>query len=69
MAIKDGKIKLRILLDRTSVETFGNDGEVVIPTCFLPAENDQRLELFAVGGNAKIISLDVFPLQSAWQHA
>ncbi len=69
MLPKDGKIKLRILLDRTSVETFGNDGEIVIPTCFLPAEDDQRLELFATGGNAKIISLNVYPMRSAWTAA
>jgi len=63
---KDGKIKLRILVDRTTVETFGNDGEVVIPTCFLPQENSQTLEVFAIGGTAKITSLDIYPMRSAW---
>jgi sucrose-6-phosphate hydrolase SacC (GH32 family) len=69
MPPKDGKIKLRILVDRTTVELFGNDGEVVIPTCFLPEENNQYLELFANGGNAKIASLDVYPLHSIWPAA
>lgn len=69
LAPQNGRIKLRILVDRTTVETFGNDGEVVIPTCFLPGENNQRLELFATGGNAKILSLDVYPMRSIWPNA
>ena len=63
----DDRIKIRILVDRTSVEVFGNDGEVVIPCCFLPAEMDQSLEMFAHGGAAQIISMRVFKLKSIWR--
>jgi sucrose-6-phosphate hydrolase SacC (GH32 family) len=66
MPPRDGRVKIRILVDRTSVETFGNDGEVVIPACFLPQANDRSLELFATGGAAKVLSLDVYPLRPAW---
>jgi len=66
MPPRDGKIKLRILVDRTTVEIFGNDGEVVIPTCFLPEESDQTFELFVAGGTAKIVSLAIYPMHSAW---
>jgi sucrose-6-phosphate hydrolase SacC (GH32 family) len=30
-----GRIRLRILVDRSSVEVFGNDGEIIMPSCFL----------------------------------
>jgi sucrose-6-phosphate hydrolase SacC (GH32 family) len=67
MPQRDGRITIRILVDRTTVETFGNDGEVVIPACFLPEANDRNLELFATGGAAKVLSLDIYPLRSAWR--
>ena len=38
LGLRGGRFKLRILLDRTSVEVFGNGGEVLIPSCFLPQE-------------------------------
>src|SRR5207248_4504086 len=30
-----GRIRLRVLLDRTSLEVFGNDGRVSLTSCFL----------------------------------
>ena len=67
MSPKDGRIRIRILVDRTSVEVFGNDGEVVIPCCFLPGEMDQSLELFALGGAARIASMSIYKLKSIWR--
>jgi sucrose-6-phosphate hydrolase SacC (GH32 family) len=67
MRPKDGRIAMRILVDRTTVETFGNDGEAVIPNCFLPEIGDRKLELFATGGVAQVLSLDVYPLRPAWR--
>jgi sucrose-6-phosphate hydrolase SacC (GH32 family) len=67
MPPKDGRIRIRILVDRTSVEVFGNNGEVVIPCCFLPGEMDQGLELFALGGAARIASMSIYKLKSIWR--
>jgi len=67
MGLKGGRMKLRILVDRTSIETFGNDGEVVIPACFLPEDDNKTLELFATNGTARVISLDIYPIRSAWR--
>lgn len=67
MSPRDDRIKLRILVDRTSIEVFGNDGEVVIPCCFLPAPTDQSLELFAHGGAAQVVSMNVHHLKSIWR--
>ena len=38
-----GRVKLRILVDRTSIEVFANDGEWVMPCCFVPKLEDQSL--------------------------
>ncbi len=67
--LRDGRIKIRILADRTSMEVFANDGELVMPTCFLPEEGRPGLELFAVGGAARLLSLEIFPLKSIWTTA
>jgi len=65
-AAKDGRIRLRILVDRTSVETFVNDGEVALPCCFVPKNLDTGLELHAEGGNSKLRFLRVSKLRSIW---
>ena len=65
LRLKDGRLRLRILVDRASVEVFGNDGEAVIPSCFLPSE-DRGLEFYSSGGAAKIVSLAVYLMKSAW---
>ena len=60
-----GKIsKVEILVDRTSVETFVNDGEVSSTRYALPKGNG--LSVKAEGGPVKIQSLTVYPLNSAW---
>lgn len=63
---QDGRIALRILVDRTSVEVFAGGGRVQMASCFLPdSKKSHRLE--AVGGSATIRSLRVWPLRSIWQ--
>jgi len=63
----EGRIQLRILVDRASIETFANNGEVYMPQDALPEEGQAgTLELFAEGGAAKIITLSVRELESIW---
>ena len=57
-------LKLRVLIDRTSIEIFVNDGRYVMSYCFR-AEGD-KLSLTAQGGTARIQSLKVWPLKSIW---
>ncbi|MHC4201777.1 MAG: GH32 C-terminal domain-containing protein, partial [Planctomycetota bacterium] len=66
LALADGRISLQILLDRTSIEVFGNDGQISMPSCFLPDPADTGLEVYAAGGEARIVSLDVYELRSIW---
>ena len=62
----DNRIILQILVDRTSIEVFGNDGRVSMCSCFLPDLENTNIAMYASGGEAKIISLDVYELRSAW---
>lgn len=61
----DGKIKLRILVDRTSIELFGNDGEVVITSNFMPDLSNRSYSLSAEK-KIKIVSADIHSLKSIW---
>ena len=63
----DGMIKLRLLIDRTSIEIFANDGLVYMPMSAIPTDDNRSLALTVTGGEAKVASLDVRELQSIWQ--
>ena len=63
----DGKIHIELLVDRTSIEIFGNDGRVYMPIGVILADNPKSLEIFTKGGNTEVESLEAFNLNSAWK--
>jgi len=63
---EDGLIRLRILLDKGSIEVFGNDGRVAMSVGITPNLADHALGLRSLGGSAFLKALEVFPLESAW---
>lgn len=67
LKLNDGRLTLRLLVDRTSLEVFGDGGQISLTGCFLPAQDDHTLAARADGGTAKIVSLTVHPLRSAWR--
>ncbi len=62
-----GKIQLRVFVDRTAVDIFGNNGEVYMPMGIVVASDNQSLEISAKGGAARIESLTVYELQTTWK--
>jgi fructan beta-fructosidase len=60
------RIRLRILVDRGSIEIFGNDGRVAISVAAMPRPDDQAVELSTKGGDLIVYSLSVGKLRSAW---
>lgn len=60
------RVSLRVLVDRTSLEVFGNGGQASMTSCFLPAGEERGLELYTEGGSIRVISLVVHELRSAW---
>lgn len=63
LAPKSGRITLRIYLDRSSVEVFANDGEAVISSAIFPEAAITSLECYAEGGEARLLSLDMYSLR------
>ncbi|MDX1670945.1 MAG: glycoside hydrolase family 32 protein [Balneolaceae bacterium] len=64
-AVND-RIRLHIFVDWSSVEVFGNRGEVAITDRIFPSPSSRQLELFSEGGEARVISMDLWKLESAW---
>ncbi|MCM3225686.1 glycoside hydrolase family 32 protein [Terribacillus saccharophilus] len=50
---------LTILVDKTSVEVFVNDGEVVHSNVVFPHPQDQAISIFAEGGSAKFDNISI----------
>jgi sucrose-6-phosphate hydrolase SacC (GH32 family) len=64
LSLVNGKLKLRILVDRTSIEVFANDGEISMTCCFLPKEKSTGLEFYTKDVNVTIRFLRVSKLKS-----
>jgi fructan beta-fructosidase len=63
---RDDAVRLRLLVDRGSIEVFGDDGRVALSVGVIPHDEDHSLELFTRGGDTRVRSLEVFELESAW---
>ncbi|WP_310529372.1 glycoside hydrolase family 32 protein [Nocardioides sp.] len=59
LGLHRGRIRLQILVDRTSVEVFGGIGEVVITDQVFPGPTSDGLEMFSEGGTATFESVTV----------
>ena len=63
----DGKVKLRVLVDRASLELFVNDGAANASFTVVPDPQNRSLFL-AGGGTTKISLLEVNELKSIWEN-
>jgi fructan beta-fructosidase len=61
-----GRLRLRILLDRASIEIFAAGGLVYMPLAVIPEDNDRSCFLLSRGGRGKAVNVDVFKLYSIW---
>jgi len=63
----EGRICAELLVDRASIELFGNGGETYLVAGMIPPEDNTSLELVSKGGSAVVRSLEVYELRSAWR--
>lgn len=64
-ADKNGQIKLRLLVDWSSVEVFGGQGESTITAQIFPLDPDFEVELFSEG-DVSNVKLNVRSVESVW---
>jgi sucrose-6-phosphate hydrolase SacC (GH32 family) len=63
----DGRIRLRMVVDRTMLYLFGNDGRIYLPMHAYAPKANLSVSLTATGGEATIKSMRVHVLKSIWQ--
>ncbi|WP_073200265.1 glycoside hydrolase family 32 protein [Gracilibacillus kekensis] len=63
----NGKLNLRVFLDKTSIEVFVNHGEQVITNRIYPDASSKEVDLFAEKGKARIVKADKWSLRSVWK--
>lgn len=68
MAPDEGRVKMQILVDRSIIEAFFDEGRAYLMSTFFPHDSDQSLEIFSAGGDTKLVSMDVYELKSSWDH-
>ncbi|BCW38099.1 hypothetical protein StoSoilA2_41550 [Arthrobacter sp. StoSoilA2] len=56
------RVKLRILVDASSVEVFGGDGTAAVTSLIFPDPSSTGLSFTATGGNARLVSVKVHQL-------
>ncbi|MFJ5958957.1 GH32 C-terminal domain-containing protein [Paenarthrobacter sp. NPDC092416] len=61
----DGRIRLRLYVDRASVELFAQDGLATITDQVFPAAGANTISVFSEGGTARLEGLTVTPLNPA----
>ncbi|ULO05781.1 GH32 C-terminal domain-containing protein [Paenibacillus sp. 19GGS1-52] len=63
----NGKIKLRIFVDESTLEVFGADGETVLSSILFPDATSNGLELFLGHGEVTLDQAVCYPLAGVWR--
>lgn len=62
----DGKLKIRLIIDRTSVEVFVNDGQIYMPLKAIPQNDFYKTIEFFTADKVRMIQLKAYQLNSIW---
>jgi fructan beta-fructosidase len=65
LALDGGRLRLHLLVDRSSVEVFAGGGRAVITDRIFPDPASQGVEVWAEGGPARLVALDAWRLDAA----
>ena len=69
LPLLDGRVKLHVFVDRSSVEVFANDGLRTLTHRIFPDSASSGVSLMARGGEAQLVELTTWPLKSVWSDA
>ena len=63
----DGRVTIRVLIDRPMMEIIGNNGRVYITRPREMKGQVKTIQAFADGGTAKLLKVEVNELESIWK--
>lgn len=64
--LENGRLRLHVFVDWSSVEVFVNDGRRVITNRIFPDPESTGISAFSEGGSATITNLEFWPLATIW---
>lgn len=59
----ENRVSLRVFIDRSSIEVFGNDGKFVMTNLVFPIKPYSTLSMSSQGGDAKIENLKIYSIK------
>lgn len=62
--VENGRVRLHILLDRSSVELFANGGLATITDLIYPRQEDRGISVYSVGNDPSVMSLDIWTIKN-----
>jgi len=65
LTLPDDRLRLRVLVDRASVEVFADHGQVALTRNIFPPRDDHKLALTAIGGPVRLDSITIHGMHSA----
>jgi fructan beta-fructosidase len=68
LKIINNKVKFHILVDLSSIEVFGNDGESTITCQIFPGPDSRGINILSNNNKLKLINLDLWQLKSIWNN-
>jgi sucrose-6-phosphate hydrolase SacC (GH32 family) len=66
LATDKALVRFRILVDRSAVELFVQDGRATFTNLVYPPANTQAIEFYSRNGSSGKVTFDVWRLQSTW---
>lgn len=60
------RVRLRLIVDQSSIEAFGQDGEAAITDRVFPPPSARGISLFAERGEIELIQARIYPLKRVW---
>ncbi len=67
LALNQGGVTLRILIDRDTLEVYADQGQVSLTDQVFPDPTSDGVSLFATGGSATLDNLSAWHLKSIWK--
>jgi fructan beta-fructosidase len=63
----DGRVSFRLIVDRTSLELFADNGSVLFSCCYLPEACDHPVQVYTKANRSLVASLVIHELRSIWR--
>jgi sucrose-6-phosphate hydrolase SacC (GH32 family) len=60
-------VKFHLIIDKSSVELFADDGKIAMTEIFFPNEDFNQLSLFIENGTVDLIGGEIHELKSIWK--